>query len=78
MDYKRTLREPVGFINAQTRETDLEMERLRRREPEIDAMPLPDRLECLEAVAEARGKIELLQGIKDYYDSIASGVISIN
>ncbi len=52
------------------------MERLWGREPEIEAMSLSERLEYLQAVAEAKGKIELLQVIKDYYDTMALWEVS--
>ena len=73
MNYEKMLRELVGFVNSQTSRTDLEMGRLRAREPEIEGMSLQERLEYLQAVAEARGKMELLQAVKDFYDSLGDG-----
>jgi hypothetical protein len=67
------LRELVEFINSQTSRADLEMGRLRAREPEIVKMGFEERLEYLQAVAEARGKMELLQAVKDFYDSLGEG-----
>ncbi len=70
MNYERLLGKLVEFINSQTQETDVEMRRLWAKESKIELMDLHARLEYLEAVAEARGKIALLQAIKDYYDSL--------
>ena len=73
MNYEKMLRELVEFINSQTSRADLEMGRLRAREPEIVKMGFQERLEYLQAVAEARGKMELLQAVKDFYDSLGDG-----
>jgi hypothetical protein len=73
VNYEKALRELVEFINSQTRRTDLEMGRLRTREPEIERMGFQERLEYLQAVAEARGKMELLQAVKDFYDALGEG-----
>jgi len=70
VNYEKMLRELVEFINSQTSRTDLEMERLRAREPELETMGFQERLEYLQAVAEARGKMELVQAVKDFYDSL--------
>ena len=73
MNYEKMLRELVEFINSQTSRADLEMGRLRAREPEIEKMGFQERLEYLQAVAEAQGKMELLQAVKDFYDSLGEG-----
>jgi hypothetical protein len=68
--FEKMLRELVEFINSQTEKTDAEMRGLRKKEALLESLTFPERLEYLQAVAEARGKMELLQAVKDFYDSL--------
>lgn len=70
MGFEKMLRELVEFINSQTEKTDAEMRGLRKKEALLESLTFPERLEYLQAVAEARGKMELLQAVKDFYDSL--------
>jgi hypothetical protein len=72
MNAEKLLTKLVSFINSQTEKTDEEMRELRKKEALLESMPFLERVEYLQAVAEAKGKIDLLVGQKKFYDSISS------
>lgn len=62
----------VAFINQQGEETDAQMRELRKKEPLIESMQFLERLNYLHAVAEAKGRIDLLTKMKKQYDYLNS------